>query len=161
MVLFAIELSTSKVEILGIKPDPNGLWMEQVARNATDFENGILKDKRYLIHDRDPLFSNAFRMILGAEGVETLKLPPKRPNLNAYAERFVRSIKEKCLSHLILFSEQQLQYVLSEYLDYFHTGRVHQGLGRIIDPKHQGNTGEIFSIERLGGLLKSYHRKAA
>ena len=151
MVLFAIELSTRKVEILGIKPDPNGIWMEQVSRNATDFEKGILKGKKYLIHDRDPLFTNGFRMILRTTGVETIKLPPKSPNLNAYAERFVRSIKEECLSHLILSSEEQLRYVLSEYLDYYHTGRVHQGIGRIIDPEHEGNTGEIFCVERLGG----------
>jgi len=90
-----------------------------------------------------------------------VRLPPRSPNLNAYAERFVRSIKEECLSHLILSSEKQLQYVLSEYLEYYHTGRIHQGLGRIINPQHEGNTGEIFCVERLGGLLKSYHRKAA
>jgi putative transposase len=161
MVLFAMELSTRKVEILGVTPDPNGIWMEQVARNATDFEEGILEGKKYLIHDRDPLFTNGLRMILRSSGIETVKLPPKSPNLNAYAERFVRSIKEECLNHLILSSEEQLRYVLSEYLAYYHMGRVHQGLGRIIDPKHEGNAGEIFCIERLGGLLKSYHRKAA
>ena len=161
MVLFAIELSMRRVEILGIKRDPSGIWMEQVARNATDFENTILKGKKYLIHDRDPLFTNGFRMILRAEGVETVKLPARSPNLNAYAERFVRSIKEECLSHLILASEEQLRYVLSEYLAHYHAGRVHQGIGKIIDPKHEGNTGDIFCVERLGGLLKSYHRKAA
>jgi len=161
MVLFAIELSTRKVEILGIKPNPNGEWTEQIARNTTDFEDGFLKDKKYLIHDRDPLYTNKFYAILKSEGVETVKLPPKSPNLNAYAERFVRSVKEECLSHLILFSEEQFRYVLSEFLEYYHTGRVHQGLGRIIEPKYKNNTGEIFCIERLGGLLKSYHRKAA
>jgi len=161
MVLFALELSTRKVEILGVTPDPNGVWMEQLARNATDFEQGILKDKKYLIHDRDPLFTDSFNAILKAVGVESIKLPPRSPNLNAFAERFVRSIKDECLNRLILSSEEQLRYVLSEYLAYYHTGRIHQGLGRIIDPKHEGNTGEIFCIERLGGLLKSYHRKAA
>jgi putative transposase len=161
MVLFALELSTRKVEILGVTPDPNGVWMEQLARNATDFEQGILKDKKYLIHDRDPLFTDSFNAILKAVGVESIKLPPRSPNLNAFAERFVRSIKDECLNRLILSSEEQLRYVLSEYLAYYHTGRIHQGLGRIIDPKHEGNTGEIFCRERLGGLLKSYHRTAA
>ncbi len=135
--------------------------MEQVARNATDCENGFLKEKKYLIHDRDLLFTGKFRAILKSGGVTSIKLPPKSPNLNAYAERFIRSVKEECLNHLILSSEQQLHYVLNEYLDYYHTGRVHQGINKIIEPKYQDNTGDIYCIERLGGLLKSYHRKAA
>ena len=135
--------------------------MAQIARNITDCESGFLKDKKYLIHDRDPLFTKAFIEILNSSDVECIKLPPKSPNLNAYAERFVRTIKEECLNHLILSSEKQLRYVLSEYLKYYHTGRIHQSLGKIIEPEYEGNTGEIFCIERLGGLLKSYHRKAA
>lgn len=161
MVLFVMELSTRKIEILGMNSNPNGQWMEQIARNMTAFDNGLFEDKKYLIHDRDPLYTDKFKEILRFGGIETIKLPPKSPNLNAYAERFVRSIKEECLSHLILSSEKQLRYVLNEYLEYYHTGRVHQGLGQIIEPKYQNNTGEIFCIERLGGLLKSYHRKAA
>ena len=82
-------------------------------------------------------------------------------NLNSVAERFVRTVKEECLNHLILSSEEQLGYVLSKFLDYYHTGRIHQGLGRIIDPIYGNNIGDIFCIERLGGLLKSYHRKSA
>jgi putative transposase len=86
---------------------------------------------------------------------------PQSPNLNAYAERFVKTIKEECLNHLILSTEEQLRYVLSEFMEYYHTGRVHQGINIIIDPKYEGNSGEIVCIERLGGLLKSYHRKVA
>ncbi|MGD8787326.1 MAG: integrase core domain-containing protein [Phycisphaerales bacterium] len=161
MVFFAMELATRKVRILGNKSDPNGKWMEQIARNITDCEDDFLKSKKYLIHDRDPLYTSKFAAILKSEGIESIKLPPKSPNLNAYAERFVRTVKEECLNHLILSSEKQLQYVLSEYLEYYHTGRIHQGVCRIIEPKYASNTGEIFCIERLGGLLKSYHRKAA
>jgi len=161
MVLFAIDLSTRKVKILGVKSDPNGVWMEQVARNATDSEDGIFKGKRYLIHDRDPLFTIGFEMILQSAGVKPVKLPPKSPNLNAYAERFVRSIKEECLSKLILSSELQLRHVLSEYLEYYHHERIHQGINGIIEPKYQGQQGDIICIERLGGLLKSYHYQAA
>jgi putative transposase len=73
----------------------------------------------------------------------------------------VRSVKEECLNHLILGSENQLRYVLSEYLQHCHHERIHQGLNRIIDPQHERNQGEIICIERFGGLLKSYHRKAA
>jgi hypothetical protein len=161
MIFFAIELSSRKVEILGVKPDPDGQWMMQIARNITDYESGFLKDKKYLIHDRDPLYTYDFHEILKSADIEPIKLPAQSPNLNAYAERFVKTIKEECLNHLILSTEEQLRYVLSEFMEYYHTGRVHQGIDKIIEPKHEGNSGEIVCIERLGGLLKSYHRKVA
>jgi len=160
MVLFAIDLSTRKVEILGIRPQPNGSWMEQIARNLT-CEDSFLAGKKYLIHDRDPLYTDKFDSILKAAGVESVKLPPRSPNLNAHAERFVRSVKEECLDHLILSSEGQLRYVLSEYLKYYHHERIHQGINKIIEPQHEGHQREIICIERLGGLLRSYHRQAA
>ena len=160
MVLFAIHLSTRKVEILGVRPQPNGPWREQIARNLTD-DDGFLAGKKYLIHDRDPLYPAKFESTLKTTGVESVKLPPRSPNLNAHAERFVRSIKEECLSHLILSSEEQRRYVLSKYLKYYHQERIHQGINRIIEAQHKGCQGEILCLERLGGPLKSYHRKAA
>jgi len=160
MVLFAMDLSTRKVGIVGVRPRPNGPWMEQIARNLT-WEDSFLAGRKYLIHDRDPLYTAKFESILKAAGVKPVKLPPRSPNLNAYAERFVRSIKEECLNHLILSSEEQLRHVLSEYLEHYHHERIHQGINRIIEPRHEGNDGEIICIERLGGLLKSYHRQAA
>jgi putative transposase len=160
MVLFAIDVATRKVEILGLHAQPNGPCMEQIARNISG-EGGFLAGKKYLIHDRDPLYTAKFESFLKAAGVEPVKLPPHSPNLNAHAERFVRSVKEECLDHLILFSEEQLRYVLAEYLRYYHHERIHQGINKIIEPQHEGNRGEIICIERLGGLLKSYHRKAA
>ena len=160
MVLFAIDLSTRKVEILGVRSDPNGPWMEQIARNLT-CENGFLSGKKYLIHDRDPLYTKKFASMLRDAGVNPVKLPTRSPNLNAYAEQFVRSIKEECLKHLILSSEEQLRHVLSEILMYYHQKKLHQGINRIIDPRHECHNGEIICIERLGGLLKSYHRKSA
>jgi putative transposase len=159
-VLFAIKLSTRQVEMLGIRPQPDGKWMAQVARNMAN-EEGLLAGHRFLIHDRDPLFTEKFDAILKTMGVEPVKLPPKSPNLNAFAERFVRSIKEECLDHLILSSVGQVDYAVREYLEYYHHERIHQGLGRVIEPRHGGKTGEIICIERLGGLLKSYHRAAA
>jgi len=160
MVLFAIELSTRKVEILGLHAQPNGPWMEQIARNVSG-EGGFLAGKKYLIHDRDPLYTQKFDSILTAAGVQPVKLPPRSPNLNSHAERFVRSVREEGLDHLILSSEEQLRYVLAEYLQYYHHERIHQGINKIIEPQHEGHQGEIICIERLGGLLKSYHRKAA
>lgn len=105
MVLFFIELSTRKVDIAGIGAAANGLWMSQIGRNVTDAVDGMLKGKRYLIHDRDPLFTTEFLNLLAGVGVKSVKLPPRSPNLNAFAERFVRTIKESCLEKVILFGE--------------------------------------------------------
>ncbi len=149
MVLFAIDLATRKVEIIGVQPQPSGPWMEQIARNIT-WENSILSNKKYLIHDHDPLFTTKFGKILKSSGIKSVKLPPGSPNLNAYAERFIRSVKEECLNYLILTSEQQLQHVLSEYIVYYHHERIHQAINKIIETKYQGNQGEIVTIERLG-----------
>ncbi len=101
VVLFFIELSTRKVQVAGIAAKANGLWMTQIGRNLTDPVSGHLAGKRYLIHDRDPLFTGEFLGLLAASGVKSVKLPPRSPNLNAHAERFVRSIKESCLHPLI------------------------------------------------------------
>ena len=84
-VFFVIELSTRRVEIAGIVPEPDGTWMTQVARNLTDAVEGFLKSKRYLIHDRDPLFTFEFVRTLKAAGVESTKLRARSPNLNGYA----------------------------------------------------------------------------
>src|SRR5262245_41023905 len=103
MVLFFIELSSRRVQLGGIARSPNGFWMDQVGRNLTDCEDGILKKKRYLIHDRDPLYTQQFLSMLADSGIKPVKLPPRSPNLNAFAERFVRSIKEECVERMIFF----------------------------------------------------------
>ena len=113
-MLFVIDLKTRRVEIAGILARPNGEWMGQLARNLTDCDEGFLKESRFLIHDRDPLFTMSFREILKSSGVETEKLPARSPNLNAYAERFVRSIKSECLSQIIPLGEQHLRHAVKE-----------------------------------------------
>jgi putative transposase len=164
VVLFFIELSSRRVEVAGIASAANGLWMEQIGRNLTDAETGILAGKTYLIHDRDPLFTAGFISLLAASGVESVKLPPRSPNLNAHAERFVRSIKESCLERLIFFGEGALHKAIHEYVAHYHAERNHQGLGnRIISPKegYLNATGPIQKQERLGGMLNYYYRAAA
>src|SRR6516165_7984174 len=94
LVLFLIDLSTRRVEIAGVAGEASGPWVSQVARNLSDAAEGFLIGKRYLIHDRDPLFTAEFLEILKSTGVQSVKLPPSSPNLNAHAERFVRTIKE-------------------------------------------------------------------
>jgi len=164
MVFFVIELSTRRVKIAGIAPDPNGTWMNQVARNLTDCFDGFLVGKRYLIHDRDPLYTAQFTDTLAAVGVRCIKLPPKSPNLNAYAERWVKSIKSECLDRMIFFGEKHLRYVVDEYVGHYHTERNHQGIGNeLIEGLAEGaeNTGPVVSRTRVGGMLKYYHRVAA
>jgi len=164
MVLFVMELSTRKVEIAGIAPVANGLWMNQVGRNLTDAVDGILKGKRYLIHDRDPLFTGEFLKALAEAGVQSVKLPARSPNLNAYAERFVRTIKESCLERLILFGEESVRRAAAEFAAHYHGERNHRGLDNqsiCPDPKLHREGGEVKRRERLGGLLKYYYRTAA
>ena len=164
IVLFFIDLSTRKVEIASIAQVANGLWMSQVARNLTDSENGILTGKRYLIHDRDPLFTAEFMKMIADVGVESVKLPPRSPNLNAYAERFVRSIKESCLERMILFGEDSLRTAIQNFVAHYHSERNHQGLSnQLISPEagHLGSAGEVQRRQRLGGMLNYYYRDAA
>jgi transposase InsO family protein len=164
MVLFFIELSTRKVEIAGIAAATNGLWMGQIGRNLTDAVEGILNGKRYLIHDREPLFTAEFLNTLADVGVKSVKLPPRSPNLNAYAERFVRSIKESCLERMILFGEDSLRKAVHEFVAHYHHERNHQGLAnRLISPEagHLAKAGVLQRRQRLGGMLNHYYRAAA
>ena len=117
------------MEIGGISAAANGLWMSQISRNLTDSVEGLLTGKRYLIHDRDPLFTDEFLRTLKDAGVESVKLPPRSPNLNAHAERFVRSIKESCLERLILFGQGSLRTAVQNFVTHYHSERNHQGLG--------------------------------
>jgi transposase InsO family protein len=163
MALFFIELATRKVEIAGIASVVNGTWMTQMARNVTDPFDGILKGKQYLIHDRDPLYTAEFLTILQGAGVKSVRLPPRSPNLNAYAERFVRSIKESCLDRMILFGEASLKTAIRNFMAHYHSERNHQGLAnRLILPEASqvGSTGSVQRRQRLGGMLNYYYRAA-
>jgi putative transposase len=164
VVLFLIDLSSRRVEIAGLAKQANGLWMTQVARNLIDADEGFLVGKRYLIHDRDPLFTAEFLETLGTGGVESVKLPPRSPNLNAYAERFVRTVKESCLERMILFGEGSLRKAIHEFVEHYHRERNHQGLSnRLImeDKSLENRTGVIHCRQRLGGMLNYYYRQAA
>ena len=147
VVLFFIELSSRSVQLGGIAKCPNGLWMEQVGRNVTDCEDGVLKTNRFLIHDRD-----------------SVQLPPRSPNLNAFAERFVRSIKEECLERMILFGEDSLRTAVREFLVHYHAERNHQGVdNQLIVPvtTERKAHATVQRKQRLGGSLNYYYRDAA
>ena len=165
-VLFFIHLDSRKVEVAGFTPHPNERWMKQIARNVTMDEWGFLGNCRYLIHDRDTKFTDSFRTIVKSGHVDPLKLPARSPNLNAHAERWVKSVKEESLSKLILFGEAALRRVLREYVTHFHQERNHQGKGNVLlfplkQPSSPRSEPSVRCRERLGGLLKYYHREAA
>src|SRR5919201_3022830 len=119
-VLFFLRLGTREVHVVGVTPHPNAAWMVQMARNVTMEAWGFLAPGQYLIHDRDGKYCPAFHQIVDAAGVKRVPLPPRSPNLNAYAERWVRSAKEECLSRFILFGEASLWHVLTQYVAHYH-----------------------------------------
>jgi putative transposase len=161
MVLVVIDYATRRVEVAGVIQQANGEWMKQMARNLTDPFQGFLAGKKYLIHDRDKLFTKDFARILRIAGVKTVKTPPLAPNLMPYVERFIRSIKSECIDRMLIFGERHLEYIIHEYLQHYHLERPHQGIGNdMIEPRPQGK-GEIVCHERIGGLLKSYRRAAS
>jgi hypothetical protein len=139
-VLFFIHLESRRVSLAGITRNPDQEWMQQMARNATGEGWGFLDQRRYVLHDRDTKFCLLFRETLKAGGIKPLQLPARSPNLNAYAERWVRSAKEECLSKLILFGEASLRRALIEFIDHFHAERNHQGKGNVL----------LFPSEKVG-----------
>jgi hypothetical protein len=127
-LLFAMELATRRIHFAGCTPNPDEPWMKQIAKNLTDPLDWFLLGKQYLIMDRDTKYSDAFRNILEDEDVESVRLPPRSPNLTSHIERFMRSIKEECLLKMIFFGEKMLRNGVREYLLYYHEERNHQGM---------------------------------
>jgi putative transposase len=167
LVFFVIVLKTRAVEIAGIGVNPDGEWMRQMARNLTDGVDGFLRQAKYLIHDRDPLFTEAFKAILGERGVECVKIPAQSPNCNSYAERFVKTIRHEALNHFVIFGERHLRYVVKEFMAHYHTERFHQGLGGQLIERPAGSAsdidakGKVVCRSRLGGMLSFFYREAA
>ena len=163
-LLFVMELRMRRVHLAACTPTLGDNFMKQIARNLTDPFDGFLRDKSYVLMDRDANLSSSFRSILRNADAAPVRLPAKSPNLNAHLERFHLSIKSECLRHMIFFGEKSLRQAVNTYLIHYHGERNHQGLGnKLIEPAEEvGQTeGEIHCREQLGGLLKYYYRKAA
>ena len=157
--LFLIDLKSRKVHIAGSTPKPDEAFMAQIARNLTDLADGFLLPHRLLICDRDGKFSPQFLRTLRNSRVSTVLTPYRAPNANAFAERFVRSIKEECLNRIVLFGEASLHCAVREFVEHYHGERPHQGLGNaVIDRPSSGPAPatKIRCEERLGGLLRHY-----
>ncbi len=161
-VLFFLELQTRRVILRGLTSYPKEAWLKQVARNLTAADAPMAK-ARFLLHDRDTKFSEAFAAVFLAAGIEPLKLPPQSPNLNPLAERWGRTVKEECLDQLIHSGERSRRHALQEFLAHQQHERNHQGLANVIpfpDERTGCLDGPIRKAERLGGLLNFYHRAA-
>jgi putative transposase len=163
-VLVVMELATRRVQMAGMTPHPTMAFVQQCARQLTDPIDGFLLGKRYLLHDRDTKYTQAFDALLKDSGVEPIVLPPRSPNLNAHCERFVRSIREEVLHHMIIMGEESLRVVLTQYLAHYHAERNHQGLdNQLIAPASNVGScsGQVRRRARLGGLLSYSYRDAA
>lgn len=162
--LAVMHLKTRRVHIAGMIPSPNTTWIRQVCRNLTDCEDGFLRNASHLIVGRDRSFIPMRHFLNQNTKTEVILLPPKSPNLNAYMERWFRSLKTECLDRMIFFGRKSLENAVREYVDHYHAERNHQGLGNeLIEPSEVSATcdGRIECRERLGGMLKFYHRRAA
>jgi putative transposase len=162
-VLFVIHHATRTVQIAGVTPHPNSAFMAQVARNLTDSVDGFLRDMQFLVVDNDVLFTKQFCSILEDAGVEVTRTAIQAPNMNAFAERWVQTVKRECLGKLILLGEEHLRRALSEFTAHYHEQRPHQGIdnNRIAPTNKEPPDGNRVVVdERLGGLLRSYRRSA-
>jgi transposase InsO family protein len=141
--------------------------MKQMARNLTGSVDGFLRQARYLVHDRDPLFTEAFEAILRERGVKCVKIPAQSPKCSPHAERFVKTIRYECLNHLVFFGERHLRYVVKEFMAHYRAERFHQSLGGQLmerpagSANQNGSKGKVVCRSRLGGMLNFYHREAA
>jgi integrase-like protein len=141
--------------------------MTQMARNLLDPVDGFLRNASYLIHDRDPVFTEAWAALLESGGVKSVPIPAQSPNCNPHAERFVKTIRTECLERFVIFGECHLRHLVKQFVEHYQTERYHQGIGsQIIRPKASPSNdnaalGAIKCRSRLGGLLNYYCRGAA
>jgi transposase InsO family protein len=164
-VLFFIELSTRRVHLAGVSAHPRSAWVTQQARNLC-FELGARETPvRFLIRDRDAKFSGPFDEVFRSEGVRVIRTPIRSPKANAFAERFVKTVRQECLDHLLIFGERHLRYILREYLRHYSEERPHRGLSlQTPEPGAASrNRGDdvVVRVDRLGGLIHEYQRAAA
>jgi transposase InsO family protein len=160
--VFVIDLASRRVQIVGSTPYPNDLFMRHIGRTLTAADVGQLRDHRILICDRDRKWSGEVRRVLGDAGIDVVLTPVRAPNANAYAERFVRSIKEECLDRMIPLGERHFRRAVREFVAHYHGERNHQGLqNRLITGAPViGTVGRVRRRSRLGGLLNYYERAA-
>jgi transposase InsO family protein len=161
-VLFFIELGSRRVHLAGCTTNPSGAWVVQQARNLSF--NNVLERMRFLIHDRDSKFTAAFDEVFRSEGIEVIHTPVRAPQANAYAERFVRTIRTESLDWLLIVGRRHLEHVLRIYIQHYNRERPHAD-SRFRPPEpprvRQPPGGDVRRRDRLGGLVHEYYRAAA
>ena len=161
-VLFIIEVESRVVHLLGVTANPTGPWVTQVARNlASDLEEKG-RHFEYLTRDRDTKFTSSFDAVFASIGIETIRTPIRAPQANAFAERWVRTVREDCLDHLLIVSRGHLERVLSEYVEHYNEARPHRGLQLVVrNPRSQPQRiGAVARRDVLGGVVHEYERVA-
>jgi len=160
--VFVIDLASRRVQIVGSTPDPDERFMQQIVRTLTVADEGFLVHHRVLICDRDTKWSAPVRARLREAGIRVVRTPYRAPNANAYAERFVRSIKAECLDRLIPLGERHFRRAITEYVAHYHWERNHQGIENELIERAPATdaAGRIRRRPRLGGLLNYYERAA-
>ena len=160
--VFVIDLASRRVQIVGSTPHPHEAFMVQMVRTMTAADEGLLVQHRVLICDRDTKWSASVRARLEEAGIRVVLTPYRAPNANAYAERFIRSIKDECLNRVIPFGERHLRRMIAEYVEHYHWERNHQGIENalILGPPATNMGGRIHRRSRLGGVLNYYERAA-
>jgi putative transposase len=167
-VLFLIEVETRRVYLLGVTAHPSGLWVSQAARNLLMDLDEQANRFRFLVRDRDTRFTAGFDAVFAGAGIEVLRIPPRAPRANAYAERWVRTVRAECLDWNLIWNHNHLRKVLDSYVGHYNRGRPHRGLHLDIPAPppasgRDGDTDDGAAIERtdiLGGLIHEYHRAA-
>jgi putative transposase len=161
-VLFFIELESRRVHLAGCTTNPTGAWVTQQARNLSF--TGFFERVRFLIRDRDSKFTLSFDEVFRGEGIRVVPTPVRAPQANAYAERFVRTVRTECLDWLLILGRRHLESVLRSYIQHYNTERPHRGL-ELRPPEapelSSPTGGPIQRRENLGGLLHEYYRAAA
>jgi transposase InsO family protein len=160
--VFVIDLASRRVQILGSTPHPDTAFMCQVAGGLTAADTGLLVGHRVFVCDRDSTWSAPIRTLLEDAGVRVVRTPFQAPNANAYAERFVRSIKTERLDGIVPRGERHLQQTMHEFIAHYHDERNNWGIGNelIRGPAVRPTSGRIRWRPRLGGLLNDYERAA-
>jgi putative transposase len=161
-LLVFIHVGSRKVYIAPSTFHPNEAWIKEQAKTFLEHTNEAGLDAKMLMHDRDTKFTKSFDVVLNSSGVETRKSAFRSPNTVAFVERFIQTIQQECLDYFIVFGEMHMDYLVREFLEYYHEERPHQGLGnRPISGEPPPADGELHCRTRLGGLLKHYYRAAA
>ncbi|MCG5051475.1 MAG: integrase core domain-containing protein [Myxococcales bacterium] len=167
MVFFVIELKTRIVHVAGVRANPDEAWMIQIVRNLCDPTDGFLRGAKFLVHDRDPLFTKQWKLLLTRSGISSVAIPAQSPNCNPHAERFIKSVRNECLDHFIVFGEAHLRHLVREYVAHYNAERYHQVLGgkllteTAVASNDNSSTGVVKARSRLDGTLNFYHREAA